>query len=578
MLRNIQFNKKTLAYKPQWKKNLVKNISTLFLILLIIMNISMFSFKNSLFLFTEEKPTYVEGVVTRDTTWTLTDSPFIVSNNIIVYSNVTLTIESGVEVRFGGNFSLTISGQLIAKGTQDKLVMFTSNKVSPAAADWNKIIINGPNQSILEYCAIKYATTGIITENTNLNIDYCEISDCLEDGISIQNSLIEIRNTIVTRNQQGIVITNSTVEVQNNELSYNYQNGIFITGENQVTIQNNTIQANADGIHLTGNALSGVNIYQNNVISNTQSGINLNADVYNNVVIRYNILSANIMGFRVSGSANTHITNNSISYNTIGILYERALGHEAHWNDIYGNQWGMDILSGAVNATYNYWGDKTGPYHESLNPSGHGDQIGGDGVNLDFIFFLTAPIGYINERPTAVLSTDKKVVSPNQIVTFIATASNDDGRVNQYFFDFGDGENSGWTTLSIFVYKYSSEGIYTAVLKVMDDFGVVSNNTATVEMNCQSLTPLMVSLTPSSSTVGSGGQVSITVHVTDGALAMENANITLFSILGGSLEPSHGLTNSTGHFTATFFAQDVTEITYVRMYPTASSGPSKCRA
>jgi parallel beta-helix repeat protein len=495
-----------------------------FLITIIVVS---FTFANILFF--SASATYVEGDITQDTVWTLTDSPFVVSKLVTVGPNATLTIEPGVEIRFGGNFRLVVNGRLIANGTQDRMITFTSNRDQPQAGDWGTIKFGGTEQSILAYCSVKYAENGTTIENGNVEIKNCEIG--------------------------------------------NNQNGIYVTGENQVTIQNNTIRSNVDGIVLAGNSTSGVNIRQNNVLSNTQSGIKLDANAYSNVDILYNALSANNKGFYVSGQAKTYITNNSISYNTIGIFYEHTKDHEAHWNDIYDNDYGMDASSSAnvsVNAEYNYWGDGSGPYHISLNPTGKGNRVGGNGANLDFTFFLTAPIGYINERPVARLLTDKTLVPPNQTVTLIATTSSDDRRVDQYFFNFGDGKNSGWTTLSIFVHEYSSVGSYSANVTVMDDFAVASSEVATVTINVQDLTPLDVSLTPSNYTLGSEEQVSITVHATDGATAVENASITLFSVEGGSFTPSSGFTDSTGYFTATFTAPNVTQITDIRIIATAS--------
>jgi len=512
------------------------------------MTFSPLAFANGLF-FSTVRATYIEGTITQDTIWTLTDSPFVVSKNITVSPSVTLTIEPGVEVRFGGEFSLIVMGSLSARGAENSTITFTSNKDEPEAGDWDTIKFNGTEPSTLAYCVVLYAKNAITIENSNVKIEECKIS---------------------TSSKNGIIIVNSTAEVRNNEIANNLESGIDITGNNQVAIQNNTIRSNADGILLTGNFTTGVSITENIVMSNTQNGIQLNADNCSNIVILNNILSANNKGFYVSGLANTHITNNSISYNTVGFFYEQAQDHEAHWNDIYGNDYGMDVSSNTtVNAEYNYWGHESGPYHISLNPAGKGDPVGGNGANLDFIFFLTAPIGYINERPTARLLTDKKVVSPNQIVTFIATTSDDDRRVDQYFFEFGDGQNSDWTTLSIFVHKYST-GTYYATLKVMDDFGVTSDNIATARINCQEITPLDVSVTPNSFVTGSGEQVSITVHATSGAFPVENAKITLFSIMGGNFTPSSGLTNSTGYLTATFSAPNVTQITNVRITATAS--------
>ena len=471
--------------------------------------------------------TYVEGLITQDTVWTLVDSPFVVSKDVIVYPNVTLTIEPEVEVRFGGSFSLIVEGRLVAKGTKDKVITFTSNKYEPEAGDWGTINFTGTQSSLLLHCMIEYGTS-------------------------------------------GIMITNGDVEVKNNEIANNTMSGVYIAGGNQVNVWNNNITSNGDGVTLTGNSTSEINIQQNKILLNRRSGILLEANAYDNTIILNNALSENHYGFHVSTNTSTHITRNYISNNTVGIFYEEGSYHTAYFNDIYDNSLGMDVSpNAAVNAEYNYWGDKSGPYHESLNPRGRGNPVGGDGVNLDFIFFLTASIDYNNIYPTAILWTDKTLVAPNQNVTFIGTDSYDDGRVDQYFFDFGDGTNSGWTTLSLFNHNYSSTGTYNAGLTVMDDFGVRSDSSMVV-VNVQNLELLEASVTLSNYTVGCNEQVLVTVFVSDGIGAVENATVTLFSVKGGSFTPLSGLTNSTGYFTVTFTAPNVTEVTNVRIIARAS--------
>jgi len=50
---------------------------------------------------------------------------------------------------------------------------------------------------------------------------------------------------------------------------------------------------------------------------------------------------------------------------------------DAHFNNIVGNtDYGVRNDGGEmVNAIYNWWGDASGPYHESLNPDGKGDEV-----------------------------------------------------------------------------------------------------------------------------------------------------------------------------------------------------------
>jgi len=529
--------------------------------LLTVITVSALTFANKLFLFTANA-TYIEGTITQDTIWTLTDSPFIVSKNITVYPTATLTIEPGVEVKFGGDFSLIVEGSLSAIGEENNTITFTSNKDQPGTGDWIAIKFNGTEPSTLTYCSIQYAINATTIENSNVKIENCEIANNSQNGITIENSIAEVKY---------------------NEIANNTGSGICITGNNQVTIQNNTLGSNKNGILLTGSSTTGVSITENTVMSNTQSGIQLDADAYSDLIVVNNILSANNIGFYITGPASTYITRNSISFNTIGIHYEKGTNHVAYFNDIYSNQYGMNVgiaFNGTINAEYNYWGHESGPYHTSLNPDGKGNPVGGNGVNLDFIFLLTAPIGYINTRPTARLLTDKTLVPPDQIVTFIATNSSDDRRVDKYLFDFGDGSNSDWTTLSIFVHKYSSLGTYNATITVIDDFGVTSDNASMVTINVQNLTPLDVSITPSAYTVGHIQQVPITIHVTNGTNPVQNAQVTLFSVhkrrlnctsnMHTSFAPPSGFTNATGHFVTILSPPNVTQTTNIRITATAS--------
>ena len=70
--------------------------------------------------------TPVSGVISSDTTWTLTGSPYILSGSVLVSDGVTLTIEPGVTVKFNNLLSLEVSpqGTLNAVGTPDKPILF----------------------------------------------------------------------------------------------------------------------------------------------------------------------------------------------------------------------------------------------------------------------------------------------------------------------------------------------------------------------------------------------------------------------------------------------------------------------
>lgn len=498
------------------------------------------------------KATYVEGNITEDTVWTLVDSPFIISNNVIVYSNATLTIEPNVEVRFGGNFSLIVNGKLVANGTQARPIKFTSSKIVPENGDWGAIRLSGGEASSLVYCLIEFGS----------------------NGLQIDSGNVFVKETVIRLNSEnGILVNDGTVTVENSEISNNTLNGILIYGCNQASLKYNTIRSNMDGITLIGHITSPINIEWNHVLFNSHSGIFLQADDYTNTVIFNNMIRGNLYGFCISTDANTFITRNYISNNTVGIKYERGIYHQAHFNNIYENVIGMEApLTARVNATQNYWGDRSGPYHESLNPYGKGNPVNSDGVNIDFIFYLTASIDHLNERPTAVLLSDKEVIAPNQPVTFIGFNSFDDGRVDQYFFDFGDGQNSGWTTLSIVNHTYPAllNQSYFATLTVMDDFGVISENAANITITVQDFEPLNVIVQLSNHVVNYTEEVAVTVYVSNATAPIENASVLLFAVGGGEFAAASGWTDVNGYFTTIFTSPNVTEIADVRIIARAS--------
>ena len=91
-----------------------------------------------------------------------------------------------------------------------------------------------------------------------------------------------------------------------------------------------------------------------------------------------------------------------------------------------------------------------------------------------------------NEFPVACLEVDEQRESTtlwiNQTALFNASASTDDGDIISYFFDFGDGTNTGWTDFPTVAHKYTSKGVYNATLAVMDNHGFISLNDNSVHV------------------------------------------------------------------------------------------------
>ncbi|MEM3596861.1 MAG: NosD domain-containing protein [Candidatus Bathyarchaeia archaeon] len=557
-------------------KNKIKTLATLLTIFFSTINV------NFMTLHGKAEGTYVEGPITRDTLWTLLDSPIIIANNVTVYPGVTLTIEPGVEVKFGGPFSLFVYGKLSAVGTFEKPIIFTSNKDQKGVGNWESIIFKGAEKSTLKYCLVAGGKDAIVIENSNVDLQDSSVLYS-ENGMTVINGVLNIQNfTIIFCTKNGINITDSSANIQYGHVINNGENGISITGSGHVAIANVSLIGNINGILLTGASVSNVNITRSIISANTQNGVLIEAESHANINIFDNAISSNNVGFYISTSVNTYLTRNSISYNKVGALYTNG-SHTAEYNDLYGNEVGMDIEANVeypvnVIAEHNYWGDPTGPNHESLNPHGKGDKVGGNGADIDFIPYLTKPIGQINTPPTANLLTDKTWVQPNSAVMFYATNSHDedeDGYVYQYYIDFGDESNSGWTTLSVFAHEYASPGDYNVRLWVVDDYGAISSATTATIYVRDMLQPLFVNLELSSLKTVEKGNVNVTVYVTNGTTPVADATVTLYSLVGGDFNISTGQTNEVGVFNTTFiapFIEDDVEKDYVRIVAIASMG------
>jgi len=518
------------------------------------------------------KATYIEGTIAQDTIWTLVDSPFILSNTVTVYPTATLTIEPGVEVKFGGNFSLIIEGRLVANGTEERKILFTTNDPTHYTV-WQTITFNVTQSSLFINCVIEYGTNAIILKNGYLKVQNSVLRYSSENGITVNEGSLTIQNCEVGSNGASAIniVGGTQISIENNLISSS-GNGICIAGGNQVNVHSNIIRSNGNGLVLTGHLTGIVDIRQNEISSSRESGILLESDAYDNTAIVENHLTANKYGFSVSANTSTYITQNYVSSNNIGILYTGAGSHQVYFNDIYENQVGIDVdttYAVTVNATYNYWGEKNGPKHASLNPYGEGNPVGGDGVKLFFSPFLTHPFTYNNNPPTAILWTDKTLVAPYQNITFVGTDSQDDGNIERYFFDFNDTADSSWITLSLFNHSYLSTGTYTASLIVKDDFGSGSAPAFTT-VNVADLPTLEASLTLSNSTVAYNGETWVTVYVSNSIGPAANADVTLFSIRGGSFEAQSGSTDDNGYYRTRFTAPNGTAATDVRLIARAS--------
>ncbi len=91
-------------------------------------------------------------------TWTISDSPVLVEGEINVQPGASLSIESGVEVRFQGSFKFNVYGQLLAIGAEADSILFTATDPATGWAGLRFYDFDSTGQPASEvaYCRLEH--------------------------------------------------------------------------------------------------------------------------------------------------------------------------------------------------------------------------------------------------------------------------------------------------------------------------------------------------------------------------------------------------------------------------------------
>jgi parallel beta-helix repeat protein len=381
--------------------------------------------------------TNVNGIITTNTIWTKTNSPYVFSGNVLVNNGVTLTVEPGVTVNLNG-FFMQVNGTLQARGIIGDKIQFNYGPITLTSTgnNWNeqtdsgniienaviyKLFIENVSAKINNNFASVITIGGgnsVISNSTINNINSDSVMGLfVYDGTPLiaNNTITGIKIDFGSPTILNNTITRSTSNAANN--NENWASGILI-GESSSRVINNTILGCTHGIY----ASSANAVITNNTISGCSTGITGSAAVLdlntfkNNgigidgyqgrVVASGNLISNNGNGIRCG---NGLLTNNTITDNTIGIrlfndprvtspyITIRYNSFQNNVNSIY-----LDGTLIDVDATYNWWGTSD---TQSINQSIHDFKNDLTLGKVNFIPFLLMPNNLTQANPSNLTRT-----------------------------------------------------------------------------------------------------------------------------------------------------------------------------
>ncbi|MFC2087278.1 LamG-like jellyroll fold domain-containing protein, partial [Bacteroidota bacterium] len=235
--------------------------------------------------------------ITSDTTWS--GDLVQINGDIHINSTATLTIDPGTRVEFKGSYNITVYGTIIATGTEQDSIFFTTNDTTGFDAltyqGWgitfdSTSAVN--DSSFFKYCHFEYGGGDSDSCGGAIYIDYfdkVEISNCLfiyngstlGGALCTQDANIKIKNSIFSNNYAttggSIAQSYGRLYILNNLICNNQSNkggGISVENDDSSmvinnSIVNNTADAWGGGIRMDNN--SNAQFY-NNIIYGNNAG------------------------------------------------------------------------------------------------------------------------------------------------------------------------------------------------------------------------------------------------------------------------------------------------------------------
>ena len=256
-------------------------------------------------------------IIDGNVTWT-NDLPYVILGSLQIDTTATLNINAGCKIYTHADAPILVDGILKINGEKNNEVIFNGDRLDEdykdLPASWPGIYFRSTsNNNEITFAIIKNANQAVVVSapsinaNPKLSIHQCIIDNAFDAGLLINNSFVNVDNSLISNCGNNINIinggeyhfTNCTAAAYSNLFmlhrnpvlqvnNFNYENGNLITNDISATFANcifwgdggildDEVMVNKEGSNL-------FNVIMSNCLYKSANGINnavLNANIIN---------------------------------------------------------------------------------------------------------------------------------------------------------------------------------------------------------------------------------------------------------------------------------------------------------
>jgi pimeloyl-ACP methyl ester carboxylesterase len=288
-------------------------------------------------------PTFFSGVISENTVWTASSSPYVLTGKVTISEGITLTVEQGAVVKLWHQ-GIVVNGSVVVTGTEAEPVYITSQRddtaggdtnndgsnTLPAAADWQGIQFNAGATGTFDHAIIRYAGYGYYSSipeistihnlGAQITVRQSELAFSRSCGLGQLSGVAELSHSRMYSMACGVGILGGQLTFKNNTIG-DSDIGLFSNGAEKIEVIDNTFQ-NSD-------IAADINLHNLDFVhsGNTASGFGFNGFFIRGEVGQDIHLSQNSVPYIITGGGGSSgaggirlIRDNNLTVGTTGTL------------------------------------------------------------------------------------------------------------------------------------------------------------------------------------------------------------------------------------------------------------------